>query len=289
MTTPEPPISPRGVPQLRTDWLADVARRLALLGIDRLRELRDDADGHLTDQVDGRTWTFKLMKFSDPSDTDIEFDAELWAPDDDRERPTLRAGFELSPRWDDRLGPVTLVRTEIGPRGAVTFDPENWMVTVPTDPSVAATPTPSGVNPGEWRFDGGLPDAPKRSVVASDDARLRDVLPGKRISLDALQDVVDGEQRPELRFSVYAEPPPATGFFGRFRTPKRDAPVLAALVTADGPISASWTGTGTLQEAIDDWLLLGDKPPVLSDGQVSFRGDAGVLTLTGPALRLDLR
>jgi hypothetical protein len=270
---------------MRTDWLADVARRLALLGLDRLRAVSLDTHGHLADQVDGRTWKFQLMKFSEVDDTDVEFDAELWAPDDAADRPTLRAGFELSPRWDDTLGPVTLVRTEIGPRGAVTFDPENWMVTVPTGDGAPTAPTPAGVQPGTWSFDGGLPLAPARGANAHG---LLAKLPGKRIALDALQDVLDGEARPELRFAAYDEPAPAKGLFGRFRAPKRDAPVATLCVTADGAISAAWTGTGSIQDAIDDWLLLGDTPPSLSDGQLTFRGAAGVLTIVAPALRVDL-
>ena len=74
MSSPET-ISPRGVPPIRTDWLADVARRLAAVGLPQLRALAEDQHGHLTDHVDGEPWTFELMTFSGVDATMVEFDA----------------------------------------------------------------------------------------------------------------------------------------------------------------------------------------------------------------------
>ena len=150
-------ISPRGVPQMRIDWIADVARRLAEVGLPRLRALDEEQHGHLTDLVDGESWAFQLMKFSAEHETTVEFDAELWAPADDRAKPTLRAGFALAPRWEEGHGNTTLVRVEIGPRGAVTFDPQNWMLSIPLDE--VGSPSPAGVAAGATVFGYSPPEA----------------------------------------------------------------------------------------------------------------------------------
>lgn len=290
MTAPEPPISPRGVPQMRTDWLADVARRLAEVGFDRLRALGEDQHGHLTDVVDGETWTFLLMKFSAPHDTVVEFDAELWAPADQGGRPTLRAGFAVAPRWDDAAGSIALVRLEIGPRGAVTFDPENWMVPVPLtgDP----LPTPPGVQRDEWTFDGDDAAASGTSTppVAGPnaDVALLDQLPGTRLDLAGAKPIFAGEPVPEIVIGAFAVAP-TKGFLGRLRGPRAPQPPLVTLgITAAGPIEAAWTGTGPADDIVADGLVLGDAPPVLTDDQVSFRAPAGTLTLVGPSLAVTL-
>ncbi len=281
-------ISPRGVPQMRVDWLADVARRLAEVGLDRLRSIGEDQDGHLTDVVDGETWRFELFKFSAPHDTVIEFDAELWGPKDG-ERPTLRAGFELAPRWNDADGLVALVRTEIGPRGAVTFDPENWMVIVPL-PGRTEIPRPGGIEAGTWTFTPPLADdsEPSAEPTSDDDLALLAALPGTRLELAGLAPILAGEAVPELVAGAFPHAP-SKGILGRLRGRRApEAPVVVLRVTAQGPLTAAWTGADSTDPLLVDGLLIGDTPPVLTDDQISFRGAAGTLTLVGPGLAVTL-
>lgn len=277
-------ISPRGVPQLRTDWLADVARRLAEIGFDGLRAIGEEQRGHLTDVIDGETWRFELLKFSAPHDTVVEFDAELWAPQDG-DRPTLRAGFAVAPRWDDAEGLVALVRTEIGPRGAVTFDPENWMVVVPL-PGRTEIPRPAGIDAGEWTFD--PPLAAARPAPDEDDLALLGALPGTRLELAGIKPILAGEAVPELVAGAFPHAEPK-GFLGRLRGRRApEAPVVVVGITATGPLTAAWTGADAADELVADGLVIGDTPPVLTDGQISFRGSAGTLTLLGSELAVTL-
>lgn len=283
MSSPET-ISPRGVPPIRTDWLADVARRLAAIGLPQLRALSQEQHGHLTDMVDGKPWVFELMKFSGVDGTVVEFDADLWAPADAGGRPSLRAGFALAPRWvEDPAGRATLVRTEIGPRAAVTFDPENWMVNIPAGIEI---PVPAGVAAGEWSFDGGLPTV---AVAADLTGEAAQQLRGLRVDLADLAPVLAGEAVPELVLGGYTVDSGRGGLLGRLRGKR--APAAAAVVltvSADGPLDAAWTGAGAVEQALDGGLVLDGEAPVLAGEQLSLRATAGTLTLTGPALRADL-
>lgn len=283
MTSPDS-ISPRGVPQIRTDWLADVARRLAGVGLDRLRALGEGATLELTDVVDGQRWSLEAFSFTRADATVVDFDAELYAPADHGGRPSLRAGFSLAPRWDADHGAITRVRVEIGPRGAVTFDPENWMVPVPRDPAFAA-PVPAGVEPGDWTLAkqggalaGTTQPAPAAAGPAPD-------LAGLRLDLADLEPILGGESVPELVIGAF--PPPAKGgLLGRLR-PRAPEPAAAILqLAAAGPLEAAWTGTESVDQVVADGFVVGQDEPVLAGEQLTVRGPGGVLTLGGPGLRV---
>lgn len=278
-------ISPRGVPPIRTDWLADVARRLAVLGLDRLRELGEDQHGHLTDIVDGEPWTFELMKFSGTDATVVEFDADLWAPADAGGRPSLRAGFALAPRWlEEPAGPATLVRTEIGPRAAVTFDPENWFVAIPDGADV---PVPAGVDGGRWSFDGDLP----RSVDAAqlDDGAAADALVGLRLDLADLDPIVAGEALPEVVLGAYPTHRAKRGLLGRLKGAGAPPTADAALrLRATGALAVAWTGERAIEAALDTGVELDQSAPVLAGDQLTIRTSTGTVTITGQALTADI-
>ncbi len=125
--------SANGLPPVRIDWLADVAWRLAALGLD---ELRRCAQGTLTldDQVDGLRWRAQFMlDLIEPLEGVVDLDADLWAPGDPDGTPSLRLGAALTPVIDEAGERAIQVRLEIGPRAAVTFDPENWIFTLPLE------------------------------------------------------------------------------------------------------------------------------------------------------------
>lgn len=278
-------ISPRGVPPIRTDWLADVARRLAALGLDRLRELGESQHGHLTDTVDREPWTFELMKFSASDATVVEFDADVWAPADAGGRPSLRAGFALAPRWlDEPAGRATLVRTEIGPRAAVTFDPENWFVAIPDG---AAVPSPEGVAGGQWAFDGDLP-APA-GTTPLDDGTAADGLVGLRLDLADLDPIVDGEALPEVVLGAYPVERAKRGLLGRLKGAGAPPAAVAALrVQASGVLTVAWTGASSIEAAMETGVELDQGAPVLGGDQLSIRTSVGAVTITGPSLTADV-
>ena len=175
---PEPIISPRGIPPIRTDWLADVAWRLAAIGPAVLGALGDDDSITLTDQVDGQPWTIDAFRISEPVASWVELDGDLYLPTDG-DTATLRVALALVPGWDTVAGTkVTEARVEVGPRGAVTFDPENWMLRIP-DP-VGERPAIDGVLSGRWE---GLP-AGRGPSVTLDSLAGRQVGFGELVQMD---------------------------------------------------------------------------------------------------------
>jgi hypothetical protein len=124
-------ISPRGVPPIRTDWLADVAWRLAALGLDELRTTGVESF-ETTDVVDGIEWCIRPFVFCMPTEAVVDLDGDLTRPNDP-DGADLRIGVGITPVFDDEHGRQLQVRIEIGPRGPVTFDPENWIFTFPLE------------------------------------------------------------------------------------------------------------------------------------------------------------
>lgn len=288
MTGSAQTISPRGIPPIRTDWLADVARRLAVLGIDRLRAIGEQP-ATLTDLVDGQPWRFAALRLSEPWDTTVELDADLFLPTD-TDRATLRAGFALGPRWDAELGDVVQVRVEIGPRGAVTFDPENWMLTIPLQPA-GQPPAPAGVEPGSWEL-GMAAWAPELALPSMgppspDDAPSSErlALIGTELRLGSLAPLLEGQALPELVLPAFA-PVAAKGLLRRLgRSRAAHVPTAVLHLRASGPLALQWTGAGEAAALPATGL------PAIEDvsrvpGQVTITNAAGTLVLSGPHLRV---
>lgn len=282
MTSPDRSISPRGIPPIRTDWLADVAWRLAEEGADRLRTFPAE-HATLTDVVDGAPWRFSALRLSEPWEAKVELDADLYLPTDGAQA-TLRAGFAVAPWWDAEHGASLRVRVEIGPRGAVTFDPENWMMTVPLDGSAAQRPPLEGVEPGAWDLG---PATPAAVPVVPDLAALAE-LAGATLRLDDLRGIVTAGDTPSTVMLPAVRVAPAKGLLGRLSRPKAaPAPVAVLRLDSDGPIAVHWTGEASLEETVAGGLHdIG--VPELSDMAVTVRTPAGVLTVTAIALRVAL-
>ncbi len=94
---PDSTISPRGIPPIRTDWLADVAWRTAAIGPAALGALEDSIT--LRDQVDGEPWRINAFRISEEVASWIELDGDLFLPTDG-ETATMRVGIALVPSWD---------------------------------------------------------------------------------------------------------------------------------------------------------------------------------------------
>lgn len=261
-------ISPRGIPPIRTDWLADVAARLAESGLDALRR-GERAGARLTDTVDGESWRFAGDRFSEPWETAVEFDTDLFLPSDG-ERATLRAGFALAPRWDTEHGLVKQIRIEIGPRGAVTFDPENWMFTLPVG---LPRPAVAGVGPGRWEV---TPGGHETTLGTLDD------LVGLDLSLDELMEVSDGEAVPQLRLPGY-RPAAKPGLLARLtgRAKRASAPVAALALCSHGPITVAFEGGA---DADSERLQCVASVRTDDDG-IRIEGAGGAVLLRGTDLR----
>ncbi len=217
-------ISPRGIPPIRTDWLADVAWRTAALGPALLGQLGDDDAITLRDRVDGETWRISAFRVSDEVASWVELDGDLYLPTDG-DTATMRVGIALVPSWDAAAGErVTEARIEVGPRGAVTFDPENWMLRIP-DP-VGDRPAIEGVIAGAWE------DVP---TLSREPIELRS-LAGRRVGFGELVEIAEGGDTWIASLPVY--PAPAKqGFLGRLRgeAPLGD-PEAVIVVEAAGPL-----------------------------------------------------
>lgn len=216
-------------PPIRTDWLADVCWRLAEVGLERLR--RSEGRLRLTDVVDGESWRFAGSRLSERWDTTVDIDADLFLPSDEG-GATMRAGFQLTPGVDHQTGaPAVRVRVEIGPRGPVTFDPENWIVPVPRG---RERPAVGGVQPGVWELRTG--DEPAHLDLGA--------LPGNDLDLEGVAPVVIGEELHELVLGVHTRVE-RTGRFSRLLGARHEKAVSAVLrLTAEGPIRAAWQGGG---------------------------------------------
>lgn len=197
-------LSPRGIPPIRTDWLADVAWRAAAVGPAILGALGDDDAITLTDQVDGAPWRIDAFRVSDEVASWVELDGDLYLPTDG-DTATLRVAIALVPSWDAAAGTkVTEARVEIGPRGAVTFDPENWMLRIP-DP-VGDRPAIEGVVPGRWE---GLPTPVNAPIELA-------ALAGRRVGFGELVEIAEGGSTWIASLPVYGAPV-KQGFLSRLR------------------------------------------------------------------------
>ena len=272
MSAPES-ISPRGIPPIRPDWLVDVAWRLAEHGLDRLRSWSENGPYELADVVDGERWRFESQRLSGFLETTVEHEADLYLPTDGAQA-TLRAGFAFKPWWDESLGRCVQARIEIGPRGPVTFDPENWFVLLPLPG--APRPPVAGVESGRWD-DGGPADPGPEPASPGD-------LVGKALDVTDLHVLLaDGAAVPEVLFPAYLIVE-RKGLLGRRKSTPVDLPGWCLTVRAERPIEVSWTGVRPLAE-------LEDAPPMtvestqVQDGLVTIRFAGGALTLTGPGLQ----
>ncbi|MEH3055094.1 MAG: hypothetical protein PGN13_14030 [Patulibacter minatonensis] len=171
--------SPRGIPPVRTDWIAEIASRFADQGLEELRTA--DVERVLVeDVVDGERWRIDAFVFSRPYDAVLEYDGDLWLPTDG-ERASMRLGVAMTPVFDDEGGRLVRVRLELGPRGAVTFDPENWIFDFPYGGAGdAPRVTPVGIQSGAFELQGlgELPAVPTTlpSAATAGSAHLADVL-----------------------------------------------------------------------------------------------------------------
>lgn len=218
-------ISPRGIPPIRTDWLADVAWRLAALGVDTLGRLADDEVITLTDHVDGERWRIEAFRVSEAVASWVELDGDLFLPTDEG-AATMRVAFALVPTWDLAAGArVIETRVEVGPRGAVTFDPENWMLRIP-DP-VTERPAIEGVVGGRWE-----------GVPARQHAALSlDAIAGKRVGFGELVEIAEGADTWIATLPVYGAPP-KQGFLARLRGGESlGDPEAMVVVSAAGPLA----------------------------------------------------
>lgn len=270
-------ISPRGIPPIRTDWLADVAWRLATIGLERLRALGTEPIV-ATDVVDGERWRLAPARWSDPSDVVVELDGDVFLPTDDA-APTLRLGVAVTPRFDDVRGRLLEVRIEIGPRGAVTFDPENWIYAF----ELAAIergerPAVPGVEAGEFT---GLPAGdPEPSVAAADLAQL-DLGPWlpTPAAVGALVAIAEGRASWTATLGLL-HPAPRRGLLRR-----REWRAVAVLtLTADGPITVDpadpLTAAGFEERQVLDLIDGADGTVLLTvdglevpDGRITTRGE----------------
>lgn len=121
--------APAQPPSIRTDWLADVAWRVAAFGLHELRTL--DAEHFVIEDVlGGERWEIVGAHWHETTEAVVTFDADLRQPGEVGP-PALRLGITLTAHYDDAEGRVVQVRLEVGPRGPVTFDPENWVFRLP--------------------------------------------------------------------------------------------------------------------------------------------------------------
>jgi hypothetical protein len=223
------PISPRGIPPIRTDWIADVAWRTAAIGPAALSMLGDDDAITLVDHVDGHPWRIEAFRVSDAHASWVELDGDLFLPTD-QGAATMRVAIALVPSWDAQAGVrITEARVEVGPRGAVTFDPENWMLRIP-DP-ITSRPALEGVSAGTWH---GVPDAPRSPMSL-------DGLADRRVGFGELVEIAEGGATWIASLPVY-EPTPTRGWFARLRgSQPLGTPVGSIVIQADGPLSVEPT------------------------------------------------
>lgn len=278
MHAPEQPTSPHGLPAIRTDWLADVAWRLAAQGLEALRAPAF-TDARLTDVVDGQPWRLEATRLSDEWETAVELDADLYLPSD-RASATMRAGFDLTPAWDAAHGAVTRVRVEIGPRGAVTFDPENWMLTIPAQ---GAKPAVAGVDAGSWEPRG--EDRGEREPGTAAD------LSGLELELLEVPESAT-EQRPVCELRLPGAPPARSKSLlaklaGGGRR-QRSQPVACLVVHAESAITAAAEGDDPA--ALDRVDRLTAVSGVQADqDHVAISGAEGTLVLRGTRIRAELQ
>lgn len=260
------------IPPIRTDWIADASWRLAEQGLEPLR--RADGEFSLSDTVDGEVWRIAGSRLSQRSDTTVEIDADVYFPG--QEQPTMRAGFTLAPRIDPALGIHIRVRVELGPRGPVTFDPENWIVAVPRG---RARPPIEGVAPGVWDY---------RFTPAGEVGRDLGSLAGDDIDLDGMAPVVTGEDLPELVLGVHARVQ-RSGVLARLLGARHEKAVRAVvLVTADEPIRAAWQG-GAGSDILAGGRLSGVSTAVLEDDRLTLTDATHHVVLHARGLHADVR
>lgn len=276
-------ISPRGIPPIRTDWLADVAWRLAAIGPDRLRALGTEPIT-VVDVVDGERWRLEPARWSDPAEGVVELDGDVYLPTDGA-APTLRMGVAVTPRFDDERGRQLEVRIEIGPRGAVTFDPENWIYPFELGAiERGERPPVPGLEAGE--FAGVGPAAPVESVPAHDASLLR---AGRALQgLGALGDLVEIAEGRRVWSATVGLLKQAERRGLLRRREWRTAQVLT--LTADGeltvtPAEALAARSFEERQPIDDIAFSRDQV-VLSVDNLQVPG--GAITIRGAGLRASL-
>lgn len=268
-------ISPRGIPPIRPDWLVDVAWRLGAWGLERLRTFSPGDPWTLVDEVDGEPWRFDAHRFSSHWTTTVEFESDLYLPADG-DKPTLRAAFAFTPWWDETHGRSLQARVEIGPRGPVTFDPENWAFVVPLPIQLEALPPLAGVTRGMWE------PADRAGDPAPQPATLDD-LAGQAVSLRDLPKLLDEERSiPELLIGAHALTT-KRGLLRRERVEPAALPGKLLTITSEGPLRATWSGTvdgDDLDETSATPLAGIDVEP----DRVVLRTALGTATIFGPGI-----
>ncbi|MFT4035112.1 MAG: hypothetical protein QM679_06020 [Patulibacter sp.] len=254
---PDATLRPREIPPIRTDWIADIAWRTAALGRDAIAALGDGSIT-LTDVVDGERWRITAFRVSQAGTSWVELDGDLYLPTDG-DTATMRVGIALTPRWDRAHdAPIIEARVELGPRGAVTFDPENWVLRLP-DP-LGERPAITGVDAGRWE---GVPLARPAAVPL-------DTLHGLTLNFGELVDIAEGGSTWTVALPAFATPP-KRGFFARLRGgDEPDEPKAVLVVEADGPLTVDpaelMAGEDFPETGIVDRVHT-------ADGQVKLIGD----------------
>lgn len=218
-----------GPPSIRTDWLADVAWRLASFGPQRWRAT--DAESFvIEDHLDGGAWTLSPALWSPATEAVVEFDGDLLLPTD-ADGPQLRIGGSIAAVCDNDRGRALAVRIEIGPRGPVTFDPENWMYVFPLDVLEAGErPGVEGLEAGEIELRG-AGQRPGGALVAGKADALADA---GAVWLGDLVEVAEGRRSWQTVIPVSRE---ARGRRRGLLGPRAAPLAFAALqLTADGEL-----------------------------------------------------
>lgn len=272
---PDATISPRGIPPIRTDWIADVAWRLAAAGREALAALGEDDTITVTDEVDGARWRIAAFRISDPASW-VEFDGDLFLPTDG-DAATMRVALAFVPNWDPVTGErVIETRVEVGPRGAVTFDPENWMLRIP-DPA-RERPAIDGVVAGEWQ---GIPTAPQSAVAV-------DSLAGRQVAFGELVEIAEGATTWIASLPVYGAPV-KQGFLARLRgEPALGEPQAMIVIEADGPLTVDpvelLAGEDFPEHGTVDRIELADGGVKLTGADLEAAG--GWIGISGPGIRV---
>lgn len=266
------------LPPVRIDWLGDVAWRLAALG---LSELRRCAQGTLTldDQVDGLRWRAQFMlDLIEPLEGVVDLDADLWAPGDPDGTPSLRLGAALTPVIDEAGERAVQVRLEIGPRAAVTFDPENWIFTLPLEAVRGGErPLPSGVTSAPLQLD-------PRSIVGQAGSS-PDLQAAASVALGDLIELAEGRASWTAVIGLLAAAP-KRGLLGRLSRDRAE-PYAALTLESTGPLTITdpagvLTGDGPERRPVGRLTTDAEQVVLEVDGD---GGEPAQIAISGPHLQ----